>query len=159
MPDKRTEITALLTDAAVEAADPVHGRRVFRRTCQACHRMYGEGGEIGPDITGSNRANLDYLLGNLLEPGEEVQDDYRMTVITTSDGRTYLGNVAMENEHQLTLRVVGQDAVIVNKSAIQSILVPISKGSRSVPHTFASNCTDRKMDAAAVSTSCSSITK
>ncbi|RYD87428.1 MAG: c-type cytochrome, partial [Sphingobacteriales bacterium] len=85
-----------------------------------CHKMYGEGGSIGPDITGSNRGNVDYLLSNILNPSGEIQDDYKMVVVTTRDGRTYSGNVSGENERQLTLRVVGQDAVVLNKSDVQS---------------------------------------
>jgi putative membrane-bound dehydrogenase-like protein len=110
----------LLTDQAIESADKVNGRKVFTNTCGPCHRMYGEGGSIGPELTGSNRANVDYLLGNILDPGAEIQDDYKMVVITTRDGRTYVGNVAKETERQVVLRVVGQDLVSVNKSDIQT---------------------------------------
>lgn len=111
---------ALLTNQAVASANPAKGRLVFSNTCGPCHKMYGEGGIIGPELTGSNRANLDYLLGNILDPSAEIQDDYKMVVVTTRDGRTYVGNVAKENERQLTLRIVGQDAVVINKSDIQS---------------------------------------
>lgn len=111
---------ALLNDEAVARANAPKGRLVFQKTCGPCHRMYGEGGNIGPDLTGSNRANLDYLLGNILDPSAEIQDDYKMVVVTTRDGRTYVGNIAKENERQLTLRVVGQDAVVLNKSDIQT---------------------------------------
>jgi putative heme-binding domain-containing protein len=82
--------------------------------------MYGEGGTIGPDLTGSNRANLTYLLMNVLEPNAEVPDAYKMVVVTTRDGRTYSGNVVAENERQVTLRVIGRDAVVLNKADIQS---------------------------------------
>ena len=111
---------ALLTDEAVARASAVNGRVLFNRTCAPCHKMYNEGGTLGPDITGSNRANLDYLLSNVLNPSDEIQDDYRMVVITSRDGRTYVGNVVAESERQVTLRVVGQDAVVINKSDIQS---------------------------------------
>jgi putative membrane-bound dehydrogenase-like protein len=111
---------ALLTDRVVASANPVNGRLIFKNTCGPCHKMYGEGGIIGPELTGSNRANLDYLLGNILDPSGEIQDDYKMVVVTTRDGRTYVGNVAKETERQVTLRVVGQDAVILNKSDIQT---------------------------------------
>jgi putative membrane-bound dehydrogenase-like protein len=110
----------LLTDQKVSAASKTQGRLVFQRTCAPCHKLYGEGGIIGPDLTGSNRANLDYLLGNILDPSGEIQDDYKMVVVTTRDGRTYVGNVVKENERQVTLRVVGQDAVAINKSDIQT---------------------------------------
>ena len=110
----------IANNKAVSEADVVHGRLVFSRTCGPCHKLYGEGGIIGPDLTGSNRANLDYLLFNILNPSGEIQDDYKMVVVTTRDGRTYTGNIASENERQLRMRVVGQDAVVLNKSDIQS---------------------------------------
>jgi putative membrane-bound dehydrogenase-like protein len=110
----------LLNDTMMARANARDGRAVFQRTCGACHKMYGEGGSIGPDLTGSNRANLDYLLVNVLEPNAEVQDTYKMVVITTRDGRTYSGNVVAETDRQVTLRVVGRDAAVINKSDIQS---------------------------------------
>ena len=105
---------------AIGAASAEKGRMVFLRTCQVCHKMYDEGGVMGPDLTGSNRANIPYLLGNILDPSEEIQDDYKMVVITTNDGRTYTGNITAENNRQITLRTVSQDALLLNKSDVQS---------------------------------------
>lgn len=110
----------LLNEATLSGANLAHGRTMFQRTCGACHKMYGEGGAIGPDITGSNRANLDYLLSNVLTPNAEIQDAYKMVVVTTRDGRTHSGNVVSETDRQLTLRVVGRDPVTIAKADIQS---------------------------------------
>mgnify|MGYP001337081035 CR=1 FL=1 len=82
--------------------------------------MYGEGGKIGPDLTGSNRTNIEYLLNNIVDPNSDLQDDYRMVLVTTRDGRTYAGNIISESDRTLTLRIVGQDQVIISKSDIQS---------------------------------------
>ncbi|MBC7572121.1 MAG: PmoA family protein [Spirosoma sp.] len=110
----------LLNDKALLAANVQKGKVLFARTCGPCHRMYGQGGIIGPDLTGSNRASVEYLLSNILNPSGEIQDDYKMVVVTTRDGRTYTGNIASENERQLRMRVVGQDVVVLNKSDVQS---------------------------------------
>jgi putative membrane-bound dehydrogenase-like protein len=110
----------LLGEPALAAANLQNGRTVYQQTCGPCHRMYGEGGTLGPDITGSNRGNLEYLLFNVLEPSAEVQDAYKMVVITTRDGRTYSGNVVGETDRQVTLNVVGGDPVVISKSDIQS---------------------------------------
>ena len=110
----------LLNETALAGADVQNGREVFARTCGACHRMYGAGGTVGPDITGSNRANLEYLLFNVLDPNAEVQDAYKMVVVTTRDGRTYSGNVIAETDRQLTLRVARGDPVGISTSDIQS---------------------------------------
>lgn len=110
----------ILSGQAIARADLAAGKKLFANTCGPCHKMHGAGGDIGPDITGSNRTNLDYLLANILEPGADIQDDYKMVVITTRDGRTYAGNISSENNQQLTLKIVGQEPVVLAKSAIQS---------------------------------------
>ena len=110
----------LLNESAMKAANPVSGQAVFNRTCGPCHQMYGQGGSIGPDLTGSNRANLEYLLSNVLNPNGEVQDAYKMVLVTTRDGRTFSGNVIAENDRQITLRVVGGDNAVVSKAEIQA---------------------------------------
>lgn len=110
----------ILTGSALATGDLAKGKSLFQTTCGSCHKMFGEGGDLGPDLTGSNRTDVDYILLNVLEPSAEIQDDYRMVVITTRDGRTYTGNVVSENQRQLTLKLAGQDPVVINKSAIQS---------------------------------------
>jgi len=132
----------LLSEKKVKSADLKNGVQLFQKTCGSCHKMYGQGGNIGPDLTGSNRSNLDYLLFNILSPSEEIQDAYKMVVITTRDGRTYSGNIIAENQRQITIRVVGQDAVVINKSSIQSReLTPVSM----MPQGLMSTLTDNEI--------------
>jgi putative heme-binding domain-containing protein len=82
--------------------------------------MYDSGGILGPELTGANRTDIDYLLNNVMDPSGIIQDDYKMVMITTRDGRTYAGNIANQNKRSIVLRVVGQDAVVISKSDIQS---------------------------------------
>lgn len=111
----------MIAPGALAAADVKRGKALFQQTCGSCHKMYGEGGVMGPDLTGSNRRDVDYILLNVLEPSAEIQDDYKLVVINTRDGRTYSGNVTGEDQRQLSLRIVGQDEpIVINKSAIQS---------------------------------------
>ena len=108
---------ASLTPTHLKAADLSNGRRLFAKTCSACHVLFGEGGKIGPDITGSNRANLDYLLENILDPSSIVGKDYRMTVIATTDGRVVSGLIQKETDSAVTLRTIN-DTVVVAKTEI-----------------------------------------
>jgi putative heme-binding domain-containing protein len=110
----------ILTPAAILEANAKKGEIVFQKSCGSCHKMYGNGGNIGPELTGSNRANLDYFLFNVLNPSGEIQEDYKLVVITTRDGRTYSGNVIAENDRQVTMRIVGKESSKINKSDIQS---------------------------------------
>ena len=66
---------------------------MFAKTCQQCHTLFGAGGKIGPELTGSNRANLDYLLSNILDPSAVMAKEYQPSVIVTADGRVVTGIV------------------------------------------------------------------
>jgi putative membrane-bound dehydrogenase-like protein len=103
---------AILTPGRLQTADLGNGRRLFAKTCSACHVLFGEGGKIGPDITGSNRANIDYLLENILDPSSIVGRDYRMTIISTTDGRVVSGLVQKETDSAVTLRTINDTVVI-----------------------------------------------
>ncbi len=63
---------------------------------------------------------MDYILSNVLKPSGEIQDDYKMLVVTARDGRTYTGNPVRENERQITIRTIVQEALQISKAEIQS---------------------------------------
>ncbi|MEI6238980.1 MAG: PVC-type heme-binding CxxCH protein [Planctomycetia bacterium] len=111
----------LLSDAALAAGDPAKGAAVFGRVCAGCHVLHGKGGDVGPDLTGANRGNLEYLLGNILAPNDVIQDAYRMHVILLDDGRVYSGIPAEEDEQRIRLRVAQQpDTVAIPVARIES---------------------------------------
>jgi len=133
---------SLVTDDAIAEANLDNGKAIFQSACSACHMLHGEGGKIGPDLTGSNRTNTTYLLSNILNPSGDVQEDYKLVVVTTQDGRTYSGNIIAENDRNITLRVVGQDPINIPKSQIQSR--DVSEKSM-MPEGLLNNLTDEEV--------------
>jgi putative heme-binding domain-containing protein len=127
--DKQAELAkykAMLTDPVIAKADTGNGRAIFERTCMGCHMLYGAGGIVGPDLTGSNRANLDYILAQIINPSEVMQESYQLVIVTTRDGRTLSGMVAAEDNQQLTLRLVGQDSIVTKSEILSREKSPIS---------------------------------
>ena len=88
--------------------------------------MYGEGGIIGPDITGSNRANLDYILNNMIDPSGEIGEGYQLVTISTQDGRTYAGNVINEDDQRVTLAMIGQEVILPKSDILSRQTSPVS---------------------------------
>jgi putative membrane-bound dehydrogenase-like protein len=116
-----TKYRSLLTASVLAQGDRQSGQEVYQRTCAACHVLHGQGGKIGPDITGANRGSLEYLLSNILTPSAIIQDDYRMHVVLTDDGRIFSGIPSEENERTLKLLVADREApVVISQSAIES---------------------------------------
>ncbi len=93
-----------LTKDALAKADLKLGRTLFTSLCATCHTMYGEGGKLGPDLTGTQRHDLDYLLENIIDPGAVVSADFRMSLVKLNDGSVASGIIAAKNETSLTLR-------------------------------------------------------
>jgi putative heme-binding domain-containing protein len=75
-------------DGAPELA---RGREVFERTCQRCHTLFGTGGTLGPELTGANRSDREYLLSNVIDPSGVVANEYRTTIARLADGRLVTG--------------------------------------------------------------------
>lgn len=108
----------LLTPARIAGADVSRGRAVFKKTCASCHLLYGDGAKIGPDLTGSNRANLDYILLNSVAPSFDVPAGYKMVSIVTNQGRVLNGVIAEEDGTRVVLKTVEQPRVVILKEDI-----------------------------------------
>lgn len=127
--DRHAEFAAWRTrldPEAMKRADLSLGRLTFAKTCGGCHQLHGEGGRIGPDLTGSNRADLEYLLANLLDPSGIVGRDYQTTIIVTDGGRSIAGIVVQETPTSVTLQTP-TERITVSLDEIESrVLSPQS---------------------------------
>ncbi len=100
--------------------DPMRGRAVFARTCQQCHLLFDLGGKVGPDLTGSNRADLDYVLHNVLDPNAEIPNDYRTSNLETKDDRSITGIVTRQDEKTVTI-VTPNEVLTLPRNEIKSL--------------------------------------
>jgi len=97
-----------------------NGRVVFNRFCASCHKFYGQGGEIGPDITGADRKNLHYILSNIIDPNAEIPSDYRTSIIRMKDNRILFGVVRSREINTIKL-VTSSEVLFLPKRDILKI--------------------------------------
>ena len=115
-----TRYKQLLTPARLQTADPSAGRLVFKQACSVCHTLFGEGAKIGPELTGADRRNLDYLLPNILDPSAVVPENYRAWVVTMKDDRVLNGIIAAKADQTVTLQTTSEKLVL-QRSEIDSM--------------------------------------
>jgi putative membrane-bound dehydrogenase-like protein len=121
--DKVREIRRVRGMLASRQAGPdelPRGRAVFAKTCQQCHTLFGTGAKIGPDLTGSNRADMDYLLSNVLDPSAVMAKEYQPNLIAMSDGRVITGLVQRDDGKVLTV-ATANDTVTIARSDIEDM--------------------------------------
>jgi putative membrane-bound dehydrogenase-like protein len=102
--DEIARLKQRMTPEYLQKGDVHGGRRIFERTCSKCHSLFGEGGSLAPELTGSGRKNLDYLLSNLFDPSAVIDPAFRLTMIQTSDGRVLSGFIVRQTDKFLILR-------------------------------------------------------
>jgi len=107
-----------LNPKVLAKADASRGRQVYSITCGNCHPLFGEGIALGPDLTGSNRADLGYLLENVLAPSAVVGKDYLLQIFTLKDGSTISGMVQRETPEAIEVAMPGGSATQVKADSI-----------------------------------------
>jgi putative heme-binding domain-containing protein len=94
------------------------GHELAKKTCFVCHKLNGEGAEVGPDLTGSGRSTLDALLANVIDPNQIVGKGYENVEVETKDGRSVSGRLVEDTASHVKLLASGPKEEVVAKSDI-----------------------------------------
>jgi putative heme-binding domain-containing protein len=103
------------------AGSPYEGFKVFSGTCGACHKLFGQGGQIGPDLTAFKRDDLQNMLLNVVNPNAEIREGYVNYILTTKDGRTLTGFLADEDKKAVVIRGIDGASVTIARSDISGM--------------------------------------
>jgi putative membrane-bound dehydrogenase-like protein len=112
-------LKAELTPDLLAKADRSHGRAVFAKTCASCHTLFDAGGKIGPELTGAQRTDLDYVLTNVIDPSAVVGNAFQVSVFATGDGRVISGIVRSDDANTLVVQTAN-DVVVIPKSDLEA---------------------------------------
>ena len=108
--DEIARLKSVMTEEFLSNANVAHGRQLFSKTCSQCHMLFGEGGTLAPDLTGSGRKKTDYVLHNLIDPSAEIDEAYKLTTVVMADGRLLSGFIIRQDDRWLEIRT--QDAEV-----------------------------------------------
>ena len=120
------ELKTQLTKDTLAKSNLPHGRALFNRQCAQCHKLFGSGADIGPDLTGAQRASLDYLLENIVDPSAVVAKDHRMLIVETNDGRTFNGLLVSRNNQRLVLQTATEQVTLPAADVAETTSTPLS---------------------------------
>jgi putative membrane-bound dehydrogenase-like protein len=112
----REEIVKKLLPLAKEKGEVTRGKEVFTVNCANCHLFNGQGGKIGPDLTGIGARDRGDILVDILDPNRSVEANYRLWNVTTKGGETYSGRLETETQTSVEiLDTTGQKHAIQRK--------------------------------------------
>ena len=113
------KLKTVLTPGFLSTANLPNGRLLYNSTCGTCHTLFGQGAKLGPELTGSNRADLDYLLENIVNPNALIGKDYELHLITLKDGRSVAGMLREQTDAALTVQTLTATETLSRKDIAQ----------------------------------------
>ncbi|MBL9136783.1 MAG: DUF1080 domain-containing protein [Verrucomicrobiales bacterium] len=100
--------------------DAIRGRAAFAKVCQQCHSLFDIGGKVGPDLTGSNRGDLDYILQNIIDPNAVIPNEYLASTFELKDGRVVTGILKQQDDKSMTV-ATATETVSLARSDVSEI--------------------------------------
>jgi putative heme-binding domain-containing protein len=87
--------------------DAGKGMTLFRQQCATCHKLRGEGSDVGPDLATLAGKDVQTLLVAILDPNQTVEVRYVNYTALTKDEREISGILTAETANSITLRAPG----------------------------------------------------
>lgn len=119
--EKQERIGAIAKLLASGKGNALEGKNVFNSTCATCHKLHAQGQTIGPDLTGYERDNLDFLLLAIVDPNAGIREEYTNFELETSDGLLLTGFVTERAAQSVTIEDSQQGRTTVPKDKIKSL--------------------------------------
>ena len=122
-PPAKPDLDALRRAAMNQGGDSKRGRAIFLSAaarCVICHKIHGDGGELGPDLSQvGGKLDRTHLIEAILDPSAEIPQGYHATIIETKSGRVLIGIVKSESAKAITLQDGEGQLVTVSPGAIE----------------------------------------
>jgi putative membrane-bound dehydrogenase-like protein len=120
-PEREQVVAEMRTFLRKNRGDAVAGVQVFKNVCAQCHKIYGEGQDVGPDITANGRSDFEQLLSNVFDPSLVIGPAYQATTVATIDDRILTGLVVEDNTQRVVLKTQGGKLEMVPRGQIESM--------------------------------------
>lgn len=117
----RQEVVQKLMPAAKQAGDVAAGKEHYTKNCAVCHKLEGQGQNIGPELTGVGARPKDDILMEILDPNRSVEANYRLWTVTTKDGESLAGRLDAETQTSVELTDLAGGKHIVQRKDITSL--------------------------------------
>ncbi len=101
--EKLAEMRRIANDLRAGSGEPARGKALFAKHCATCHKLFGEGNEVGPDLTGVARDDLTALLANIVDPGAVIRAPFLQYAVVTRGGRVVAGLLVAQDNAAVTM--------------------------------------------------------
>lgn len=103
----------------VDAEQMTRGRALFTKHCATCHTLFSEGGQTGPNLTGYERDNIDFLLLSVVDPSAAIREEFTQFQIVTTSGLTLTGLIDKQDDRTVSIRGANNQSTLLNREEVE----------------------------------------
>ncbi len=119
--EMKIELARVRKALASKIGDPEAGQLIYQRSCESCHRLFGKGGDIGPELTGYDRKDLETLTLNIVNPNADIREGYVNYLIQKTDGQVIMGTIKDQSGGQVIIQPFGGTELTLAESEISKM--------------------------------------
>jgi len=126
-PEKKKESERIKAVLKTGLGDAEKGKLQFMARCAICHKLFGEGGQIGPELTGYDRSNADFWLDNLFMPSMEIREGFGAYIVKTKGGQILTGLMDAQDAKGIVIKDMANNKTALKQTDIESMTAsPVS---------------------------------
>jgi putative membrane-bound dehydrogenase-like protein len=119
--EKQSRIRSVALIIRRGKGDAVRGKELYTKNCATCHTLFNEGNKVGPELTGVDRKNLDFLVHSIVDPSAIVRPEFVAYSVATKDGRVLTGLIAEDSPKALTLLDAKNERTVIARDSIEEM--------------------------------------
>tara|TARA_Y100001972_G_scaffold126747_1_gene181396 strand:+ start:6263 stop:9355 length:3093 start_codon:yes stop_codon:yes gene_type:complete len=119
--EMKREMERVRRALSLKKGDPKAGKLIYQQSCGSCHRLFGEGGNIGPELTGYDRDDLEYLTLNIVNPNADIREGYVNYLIEKTDGQIIMGTIMDQSGGNVTIQPIVGTELTLSSSEIKKM--------------------------------------
>ncbi len=119
--EKEKEMARIKSVLQSGGGDAGKGKFHFTARCAICHQLFGEGGTLGPDLTGYERSNADFWLENLFNPSLEIREGYGAYIVRLKNGQILTGLMDAQDASGIVIKDMAGNKTAAKQADIESL--------------------------------------
>jgi putative heme-binding domain-containing protein len=120
-PEKKKEAERIKAVIKTGLGDAEKGKLQFTARCAVCHSLFGEGGKIGPELTGYDRSNADFWLDNLFMPSMEIREGFGAYIVKTKSGQILTGLMDAQDANGIVIKDMAGNKTAFKQADIEKL--------------------------------------
>lgn len=118
---KEKEMARIKAVLRTGLGDAAKGKLQFQARCAICHKLFGEGNSIGPDLTGYDRGNAGFWLDNLFNPSLEIREGFGNYVARLKNGQILTGIMDAQDASGIVLKDIAGNRQPVKQADLDKL--------------------------------------